>query len=866
MNTHRLSFEEMRDAWLAATGELDLRVGGKPAELFAGGNARRTLYARVDRERLPTVMRTFDFANPDLSIPQRNDTIVPQQALFGLNHPFLAARAKALVRRTEPAGNGNAERVRRLYELLFQREPTAAEMAAALAFVQPESAALVKREKPNAWQYGYGEWDEAAGRMKSFTPLPHFNGTALAGRRAMAGQEARLGAAHRDGRASGQRSAARRRAPLGGAAGWQLRHHLHADPRAGGGRWHPRVHQPQRPRAAALHRAASLHRGAERRSHADEQRRHAGFHRRYPRRVEQRSIPLVAEDHAAASVGAGGDDAQSWDAQKDFCRTAHDAAESRGSSSRRRSCSPTNSCSSIDELRHASPHPPLTRREFLRRSGVGFGGPPSFSPPATPAPPPTPGRGAPHFAPKAKRVIHFFLNGGPSHVDTFDPKPALAEIRGQAAAADEPAHRAQDRRGVSVAVQVPEYGQSGIEVSELFAKTAQHIDDIAVIRSMQAQVPNHEPSLMLMNCGDSVQARPSVGSWVMYGLGTENQNLPGFIAMCPGGYPIKDAENWQSGFPARRVSGHVCRFAAHGRRSPHRKHPQPARDAGRAAAAARSAAHAECRAHRRERLDPPARRAHRILRAGLPHADRGGGRLRCLREPQHIRDLYGERVHGRQTLIARRLLERGVRFVQLWHGAGQPWDNHDNIEENHRKLAARTRSAHRRAAQRSQAARHARRHARHLGRRVWPHADGGDERRHQPSSAAITITTASASGWPAAASRAAPSTAAPMSSASPRWRIPSACTTSTPPSCTSWASITSGSPIATPGATSASRRRPGARQRRHQHLQRRRGQKNPATFHCDAGIGADIFRSPRLGVFARRQPRNRETGQWRLRR
>ena len=136
MNTHRLSFEEMRDAWLAATGELDLRTGGKPAELFPNENARRTLYARVDREKLPTVMRTFDFANPDLSIPQRNDTIVPQQALFGLNHPFLATRAKALARRTESAGNENTARVRRLYELLFQRKPTAAEMAAALAFVQ----------------------------------------------------------------------------------------------------------------------------------------------------------------------------------------------------------------------------------------------------------------------------------------------------------------------------------------------------------------------------------------------------------------------------------------------------------------------------------------------------------------------------------------------------------------------------------------------------------------------------------------------------------------------------------------------------------------------------------------------------------
>ena len=92
------------------------------------------------------------------------------------------------------------------------------------------------------------------------------------------------------------------------------------------------------------------------------------------------------------------------------------------------------------------------------------------------------------------------------------------------------------------------YGQSGIEVSELFAKTAESIDDICVIRSMRADVPNHEPSLLLMNCGEARQIRPSFGSWITYGLGSENQNMPGFIAMCPGGYPIQESQNWQAGF------------------------------------------------------------------------------------------------------------------------------------------------------------------------------------------------------------------------------------------------------------------------------------------------------------------------------
>src|SRR4030095_3876859 len=199
---------------------------------------------------------------------------------------------------------------------------------------------------------------------------------------------------------------------------------------------------------------------------------------------------------------------------------------------------------------HALPAP-LSRREFLLRCGMGFGalgfastiGTAGTSEAGNPLAP-----HAPHCAPRAKRVVHFFLNGGPSHVDTFDPKPLLAKYEGQPL----PSENLRTERKTGAAFPSPfkfqRYGQSGLEISELFAKTAVHADNLAVIRSMVAQVPNHEPSLMLMNCGDSVQARPSFGAWVLYGLGTENQNLPGFVALCPGGYPIKDAENWQSGF------------------------------------------------------------------------------------------------------------------------------------------------------------------------------------------------------------------------------------------------------------------------------------------------------------------------------
>src|SRR5438477_11165358 len=194
----------------------------------------------------------------------------------------------------------------------------------------------------------------------------------------------------------------------------------------------------------------------------------------------------------------------------------------------------------------------LNRRELLTRAGTGLGllglsglladqdlrGSEASGPLAPKQP---------HFAAKAKRVIHFFCNGGPSHVDTFDPKPALAKHAGQPLP-----ETLRTERKTGTAFPSPfkfhKYGASGLEISEIFDRTAQHADSIAVIRSMFAHVPNHEPSLMLMNCGDSVQARPSLGAWMLYGLGAENQNLPGFVAMCPGGMPIKDSENWQAGF------------------------------------------------------------------------------------------------------------------------------------------------------------------------------------------------------------------------------------------------------------------------------------------------------------------------------
>src|SRR5262245_25312520 len=190
----------------------------------------------------------------------------------------------------------------------------------------------------------------------------------------------------------------------------------------------------------------------------------------------------------------------------------------------------------------------LTRRELLHRVGLGMGAlalPGVLFASDRSAAPLAPRE--PHFKPRAKRVIHLFMNGGPSHVDTFDPKPALDKYHGKPI----PVNLRTERK-TGAAYRSPfkfsRHGKSGIEVSELFASTAKSIDDICVIRSMHADVPNHEPSLLLLNCGESRLPRPSMGSWLTYGLGSVNQNLPGFIAMCPGGYPIQETQNWQSAF------------------------------------------------------------------------------------------------------------------------------------------------------------------------------------------------------------------------------------------------------------------------------------------------------------------------------
>jgi hypothetical protein len=345
---------------------------------------------------------------------------------------------------------------------------------------------------------------------------------------------------------------------------------------------------------------------------------------------------------------------------------------------------------------------PLSRRELLQTCGTGLGAlalgdllaRDASAVGASPLGPSPLGSGAivggevpVHYPAKAKHVIHLFMNGGPSQVDTFDPKPALVDLDGKTA----PGANLKTERPTGAVMKSPysfkNYGQSGLPISELFEKTAEFADELCVIRSMHADVPNHEPSLMLMNCGESRLVRPSMGSWLTYGLGTENANLPAFVAMCPGGYPIKESQNWQNGFLPGKYQGtyidssgtRVEQLIDHIRNSSVATSDQ--RDQL-DLLAAMNRTHAAAR-------DGDAKLDSRIESFELAYRMQSDAAeaFDVSRESQATLDLYGKGDFARQALIARRLVERGVRFVQLYTGAGQPWDNHDDLATGHRRNA-----------------------------------------------------------------------------------------------------------------------------------------------------------------------------------
>jgi len=336
----------------------------------------------------------------------------------------------------------------------------------------------------------------------------------------------------------------------------------------------------------------------------------------------------------------------------------------------------------------------FTRRDMLARIGMGFGAlglgdlladtsSISLNPLAARQPP---------LPAKAKRVVHLFMNGGPSHLDTFDPKSSLDKYDGKAIPSPLKTERPTGA-GLKSPYAFQKYGKSGIEISELFAKTAQHADDLCIIRSMHTDLPNHEPSLGLLNCGEARLNRPSLGSWITYGLGSMNQNLPGYIAMCPGGMPIRRTKNWQAGFLPSAYQGayvntdhesveKLVEFIRNGALDGKRQREQL------------DLLLAFNQRHLAERqkdtqLEARIQSFELAYRMQMEASDA----FDIMKEPEAVRQMYGvkpgpEGSFARQCLIARRLLERGVRFLQLWTGDGQPWDNHDDVLD-HKPLAAK---------------------------------------------------------------------------------------------------------------------------------------------------------------------------------
>ena len=333
----------------------------------------------------------------------------------------------------------------------------------------------------------------------------------------------------------------------------------------------------------------------------------------------------------------------------------------------------------------------MTRREMLRRCGAGFGtiglaallG--NVTARATPGADPLAPR-PPHFPGRAKYVIQILANGGPSQMDTFDPKPMLTKYHGKQLPIN-----LETERPTGAALGSPfsfaRYGQSGLEASELFAPlAAAHADDLCVIRSMYTDTPIHENSLRMMNCGASIMARPSIGSWVTYGLGTENQNLPGFVVLVPNGMPVAGADNWQASFLPGSFQGTYIetkdRTAAE--LIENLRNPFLSGDEQRAQLAFATALN---RRHLAQRNDPALESRIHSFETAFRMQTAATDAFDYEREPEHIRTLYGDTAQAKQMLIARRLVERGVRFVQVWHGTLQPWDSHDKIETAHRRLA-----------------------------------------------------------------------------------------------------------------------------------------------------------------------------------
>ena len=341
---------------------------------------------------------------------------------------------------------------------------------------------------------------------------------------------------------------------------------------------------------------------------------------------------------------------------------------------------------------------PTNRRHFLQTAGGGFGMLALRSLLAADNRNPM-NVLSPEFAPRAKSVIFLFMYGGPSQVDTFDPKPALDRWNGKVI----PTFRKEDAFNAATkatAMRSPytfaRHGQSGLDICEKFPHLARHADELCVIRSLHADSNNHGPALFQMNSGFVQSGHPSMGSWVTYGLGSENENLPGYVVLTDrNGAPVNGAMNWSNGFMPATYQG--VPFQTAGSPILYLKRPE-----GVTVAQQRRRLDLIRKWNERYSAANPAESALAARVAAYELAWRmqshAPAAVDISRETKATRAKYGlnhktTEFFGRNCLLARRLVERGVRFVQVYSGGNQgptAWDAHGNLKENHDRQCAQT--------------------------------------------------------------------------------------------------------------------------------------------------------------------------------
>ncbi len=326
-----------------------------------------------------------------------------------------------------------------------------------------------------------------------------------------------------------------------------------------------------------------------------------------------------------------------------------------------------------------------TRRRFLQQGGSGLGALAFSSMLAAEKTP------RPHHEPKAKSVIFLFMEGGPSHIDLFDPKPKLNELHGQPLPASYgkliTAMGTANNSLLGSPRKWQQHGQSGLWVSDWYPHIAQHVDDMAVVRSCVADGLNHVGSVCQMNTGDILAGRPSMGAWVTYGLGTANKDLPTFTVLIDDKDPLGNTKNWAAGFLPAVHQGTLLRQGdtpiLNTKLAPG---DTPGRQRGKLDFLAEL--NRRWNADKGEDSELEARLksyelAYRMQAAGPEAVD-------LTQESAETKALYGmdeaaTEVFGRNCLLARRLVERGVRFVELYCGSGSGWDAHADMEGNHGK-------------------------------------------------------------------------------------------------------------------------------------------------------------------------------------